>query len=312
MRPFKNLQLLQTLPVLLLFVWANPSSAQETYDILIQNRKITTDTTFEFEVLVRSNGSTGVWAMRSYQCGYALDSLFVNGGTLKAIYVPGSTELEPTFNPRWGFAFNTNRTVLNQSTNTGSACPGALIGSKFRLIGKFRITNSVKWGCRDDGMRILQGAQSGVLSLAVTKYNSTDCSVTTVANISEGASVLVPDKIKKFSASSCNSYTWNGVTYTQSGNYFFNPTSCTLQQDTLNLTIDTASSWTGTVSEQWEDPLNWKCGSVPDSNTHVVIPSGTPFPPELRNTDGVCRSLYIQTGATMRVTGGRKLTVLDQ
>jgi hypothetical protein len=284
--------------------------AQETFDVLFQNRKLTSDTTMEFEVLVRSNGNTGTWAMRSFQCGYAFDSLFVNGGILKGKYVPGSSQVESSFNPLWGFSFNSSRTVLNQSTNTGSSCPGALIGTKFRLIGRFQITNSVKWGCRDDGMRILQGAQSGVLSLAVSKYNSTDCSVLTVTNISEGATVIVEPKIKKLTISSCDSYFWNGVTYTQSGTYFFNIGSCLIQRDTLNLTVDTANSWTGTISEDWHDPLNWKCGSVPDSNTIVVINSGSPFSPVLSNSNGVCKSIYIQAGAIIIVINGRRLSVL--
>jgi hypothetical protein len=285
--------------------------AQETFDIMFQNRKLTTDTTLEFEVMVRSNGSTGLWAMRSFQCGYSFDSLFVNGGTLKGKYIPGSSEVEPSFNPVWGFSFNTTRTVLNQSTNTGSSCPGALIGTKFRLIGRFQITNSVKWGCRDDGMRILQGTQSGVLSLAVSKYNSTDCSVVGVTNVSAGATVIVAPKIKTVTASSCDSYIWNGVTYTQSGIYFFNTGSCPIQNDTLNLTIDTANSWTGTISEDWHDPLNWNCSSVPDSNTNVVINAGTPFAPEIRILNAVCKSLYINPAATIRVANGRRLSVLQ-
>jgi uncharacterized protein (TIGR02145 family) len=37
--------------------------------------------------------------------------------------------------------------------------------------------------------------------------------------------------------------------------------------------------WTGTVSSDWFEPLNWDLNYIPDLYTDVIIPAGTPFPP---------------------------------
>ena len=35
------------------------------------------------------------------------------------------------------------------------------------------------------------------------------------------------------------------------------------------------NTWTGAVSNLWENPLNWSCGVVPDQYTDVIINAGT-------------------------------------
>jgi len=66
-----------------------------------------------------------------------------------------------------------------------------------------------------------------------------------------------------------------------------------------------AGYWTGAVSSDWTNGLNWGNCSVPNSSTDVVIPSGCPNWPQLGTaSDGatVCRNITIQNGATLRST----------
>jgi len=65
-------------------------------------------------------------------------------------------------------------------------------------------------------------------------------------------------------------------------------------------TTQFASTWTGSVSTAWENPANWNCGQVPDSNTDVIITSGTTFTPVVNYTTS-CRSINAASNATITV-----------
>lgn len=71
------------------------------------------------------------------------------------------------------------------------------------------------------------------------------------------------------------------------------------------------STWTGNISAAWEDVANWDCGEVPDSNTDVVIPSVILTNP-VANNNVTCRSLIVQTGATLTVRAGVKLNIVGK
>ena len=65
-------------------------------------------------------------------------------------------------------------------------------------------------------------------------------------------------------------------------------------------------TWTGAVSNVWEDPLNWSCGAVPDEYTDVVINTGS----VQINSDVTVRTITVSAGATVNVSSGYTLTVL--
>lgn len=69
--------------------------------------------------------------------------------------------------------------------------------------------------------------------------------------------------------------------------------------------LQVVNTWTGAVSNQWEDAGNWSCGSVPDANTDVLVNSGT----VVVNSNAGCRSLRVSPGATVSVMPGFNLTV---
>ncbi|MEO6358656.1 MAG: hypothetical protein ABIU77_16700 [Ferruginibacter sp.] len=58
------------------------------------------------------------------------------------------------------------------------------------------------------------------------------------------------------------------------------------------------NTWTGNVSNAWENPANWSCGEVPDNNTDVVINGGTVS----INSNIIVGSLSINEKATVSVT----------
>jgi hypothetical protein len=71
--------------------------------------------------------------------------------------------------------------------------------------------------------------------------------------------------------------------------------------------IKFANTWTGAVSQAWENPANWSCGKVPDGNTDVTIGSGT----VLLSANTTVRSLQLGPTVNLTVASGVVLTVLQ-
>jgi len=67
------------------------------------------------------------------------------------------------------------------------------------------------------------------------------------------------------------------------------------------------NNWVGGSGNSWENPANWQCGSLPEANTDVFIPAGN----ITINSNVVCRSLRLATGATVTVAPGYNLTITN-
>jgi cyanophycinase-like exopeptidase len=63
------------------------------------------------------------------------------------------------------------------------------------------------------------------------------------------------------------------------------------------ISLKFSNTWTGLAGTAFEDPANWSCGLVPDSNTDVIINSGTINV----NSNAAIRSLAFSPGATFTV-----------
>jgi hypothetical protein len=73
-------------------------------------------------------------------------------------------------------------------------------------------------------------------------------------------------------------------------------------------TLRFKNTWTGAASTNWFTASNWSCGSVPDDNTDVIIPSGlTRYPILTANT--AIRSLRILTNAPFVINAGVQLDI---
>ena len=68
------------------------------------------------------------------------------------------------------------------------------------------------------------------------------------------------------------------------------------------------SRWTGTVSNAWENPANWSCGSVPNATTDVTIPAGLTNYPVISSA-AVCHRMMQQPVTSLVVVGGFSLTI---
>ncbi|GAA0878299.1 hypothetical protein GCM10009119_12670 [Algoriphagus jejuensis] len=66
--------------------------------------------------------------------------------------------------------------------------------------------------------------------------------------------------------------------------------------------------WLGTTSSNWFDPTNW-CGGVPTNAVDVTIPATAPNQPTIGANGAISRSLQIQSGATLTISGDFTLSV---
>jgi hypothetical protein len=131
-----------------------------------------------------------------------------------------------------------------------------------------------------------------------------------------------------------NTYQWqqyNGSAYTNINNagiytgissdtLFLNNPSTTLYGNTYRCAITNNSVvtysndkilkftayWIGNVSNAWENPGNWSCNFLPDSNTDVIINHGTP----VLSSSTAIRSLMINPTANLTIITGNKLTIV--
>ena len=72
--------------------------------------------------------------------------------------------------------------------------------------------------------------------------------------------------------------------------------------------IEFLNNWEGTVDNDWNNPANWSCGTVPDGNTSVVIPEGQTV---VLNSNEICRSLNVMPTATFIIIPGKELVITN-
>ena len=70
-----------------------------------------------------------------------------------------------------------------------------------------------------------------------------------------------------------------------------------------------AITWSGTVDDDWAEPGNWCPATVPDAQDDVVIPATAAVMPEVKSTGQSCKSVTLETGATLKIKPGYVLSV---
>ncbi len=69
------------------------------------------------------------------------------------------------------------------------------------------------------------------------------------------------------------------------------------------------ATWNGTVSNNWNEPMNWTPNGVPNTYQTVIIPSGSIYSPSISSTGLFCKELTIHTGATLMINPGSVITI---
>jgi hypothetical protein len=110
-------------------------------------------------------------------------------------------------------------------------------------------------------------------------------------------------------------------------NWFDNGPSCEYTDAQANVLIDMPqqsyyfngiiasgilNTWTGNAGFAWNDAGNWNECGVPDLSKQVIIPDVSPQPYPVLTTSASCKSLRIQSGATLTIANTGSITVGDE
>jgi hypothetical protein len=108
--------------------------------------------------------------------------------------------------------------------------------------------------------------------------------------------------------------------------WYDNGPTCEYADGTSNILIDlpqdsyypdgmvepgSPSTWTGSVSSDWDNPGNWDDCGIPDQTRNAVVPDVSPGAFPVINTEVHCKSLKIQSGATVTVSTAGSVVVGD-
>jgi len=83
-----------------------------------------------------------------------------------------------------------------------------------------------------------------------------------------------------------------------------------LELQHATFTTNTSCEWTGDYDTDWHNPLNWNCSVIPDENLDVTIPN-VANDPRVKGQNAKCKSLNVETGATVTVDLGWELKVYE-
>jgi hypothetical protein len=120
----------------IVMIFSVSSHAQVDYQMSIANGEIVNSNTYEFDIYIRSVGSSFV--LSSYQCALTFNTDLVNSGSLSFSYVPGTSGLS---NPP-SVCVGVNSSDGNKELTFASMPGSDNISSTAIRVGRFRLQNT--------------------------------------------------------------------------------------------------------------------------------------------------------------------------
>lgn len=74
----------------------------------------------------------------------------------------------------------------------------------------------------------------------------------------------------------------------------------------VSIIVSNENNWTGSVSDEWENPLNWSCNAIPGPNSIVHINAPSPNYPVIRSF-ATCYQIFVNSGASLVISPGFRL-----
>ena len=110
--------------------------AETQYNISIDNGKLTSDTIFEFDVFIKSEGET--FTLTSYQASLSFNQDIIDDGQISFSYIEGTSDFVSS--PAIGTGLNS---ADGKTELTFASLPGNdIITTQIKRIGRFRLQNS--------------------------------------------------------------------------------------------------------------------------------------------------------------------------
>ena len=68
-------------------------------------------------------------------------------------------------------------------------------------------------------------------------------------------------------------------------------------------------TWTGNVSSDWDNAGNWSACGLPDITRNILIPDVSPNSFPVLTTSAYCKSITIESGATLTIGQQGSITI---
>ncbi len=102
-----------------------------------------------------------------------------------------------------------------------------------------------------------------------------------------------------------DSESYSNLTQTTMGRAIVQSGVCPSENSSpVTITVAGPGSWTGSVSDDWNDSRNWLCGQIPTSAINVTIPGGASFYPAITSGINPANNITIESGGSLTISGG--------
>ena len=146
------------------------------------------------------------------------------------------------------------------------------------------------------------GLASGRFSVGITRYNTTGITASggNILTVTLPLITAAPGGIFKVTAIpiGCNNPVGEDLAVAGGSDFLMINSAQTCN----------TNYWQGTVSNEWENPENWSCGSIPGVNSVVFITAGNPHLPEIKSM-ATCKRLQNSSGTSIKIKSGFKLDI---
>ncbi len=232
-------------------------------------------------------------------------------------------------------SITSNGTITTWAWNFGDPASGLLNTSAlqnpshlFSTIGSYQVTSTVtnNNGCNHDttltvviSQMTVGGSVSGSDTITLGETTGTMVLSGHTGNVNawqrryNGGSYLNisgTQGLTSYSETPEYSGFWDYRAVIQSG-------MCSVQYATpatiiVNTPAGLYKTWTGTISEDWNEPGNWTPGGVPASKDNIVIPVSAPQMPKIMTNGLSCDDVIVHHGATLNIEPGYTLTITGE
>jgi hypothetical protein len=152
----KQMNKLKEITAIIIFMACTSFGLAQTpsYDIYIINDTLTSFTTYEFDIMIRANGSTSSFNLRSFQAGLFINPAFTASNTIIGCsVVSGSSQMAgPGYNG--SIQWNNTDKIVNMGFNTATTCaiPTVVTTTPLR-IARIRLIGFLGFGCGAPDLR---------------------------------------------------------------------------------------------------------------------------------------------------------------
>ena len=98
-------------------------------------------------------------------------------------------------------------------------------------------------------------------------------------------------------------FIYRTVAVSSANNISYNPYAVSIESNMATVIVNPAGIWNGSINNNWNNPGNWSCVSVPTITTDVTILSGVSNYPVISTINAV-NNITISAGASVTVLGG--------